>query len=684
MLLVGKAAIYIAVALGAVAGCIALWSTRDEDREELGVNAYWLSVIVFVALTVAIIILLGAFISKDYTFLYVAENSSADMSLFYRIAALWAGQEGSLLLWAWLLAGATAIIAWRRVEERDSLVTNALGVLNILLVFFVAVLITHGGDPFKVAAAGQAVGRGINPLLLHWAMVLHPPTLFVGYAGLAVPFAFALGALIEGDTSKRWLKLSDRWAVGAWLFLSIGIFLGAAWAYVVLGWGGFWGWDPVENSSFLPWLTGTAMLHSFTMWKRRNSFKFWSVSLAGATFFLTLLATYITRSGILSQESTHTFPGEPAFKLVFELFMIATIAATVGLMAWRYYELRSAGFGSGAEGAPEGLLTKEFIYYLNNVFMVLAAVIIGYATLAPVITPALGMQKVSYNAAFYNNLAAPLSIVYLMGLAICPIMSWKRTDPWRMGRLLVWPGAAAALAAVWIVPTFGSNWVGATGMIVAVLAAAAAVQLFVRGALQRSASKGISPFAALGELFLRNRSQAGGYVVHLGVALTVLGTIGSVMYTSESEVSLANKAGAKAWAARIRVEVVGYDKKTYPRMQAAPSTYVVERHTLKLKLAERGGAGELGVVAPILKGYQNNLDQDRGPSPEVDIRWLPLRDVFVTFQGVNTDGTLSVKVTINPLISFVWLGSAILILGTAWAMWPGGAEAQAKTRAEAA
>jgi cytochrome c-type biogenesis protein CcmF len=677
VVLIARVSIYAALLLSAVAAGIAFWSSRDESRADWASNAHRLTVIIFGAVTLSSAVLMAAFILKDYSLTYVAGNSSPDMNVFFRMAAFWAGQEGSLLLWAWFLTGFSALIAWRTVSDAEPLVTVALGILNLIGMFFLIVLATPSGDPFKtVTVAAEAVGRGINPLLLHWAMIAHPPTLFVGYAGLAVPFAFALSALILGDTSRRWLQLSDRYAVAAWLFLTIGIFLGALWAYVVLGWGGFWGWDPVENSSFLPWLAGTAMLHSFTVWKRREGFKRWAVGLASASFFLTLLATYITRSGII--QSAHTFEGDPVFKFLFEVFMWIVVLATVALLIYRRHELSQ-------EGEPEdqlmagSFLSKDFVYYLNNVILTVVTLVVTYATLAPAITrwlvaalPALAQAirltgEISYKPEFYNSLAAPISTVYVALMAICPLLAWRRTDREKFGRLLLWPAAATAVGAVPILLFFGSNAMGATGMIFAVLAAATAIQMFVRGALNRAKSKQESIPAALGGLFLRNRVQTGGYLVHLGIALTLIGVIGTNMYGISSDASTTTKKGATFQASGISFKVLDFKETTYPRLDVAPSTYVLSEQKVTLAMSQRGI--DLGTITPISRVYQSNADSGQGPSPKVDIRHELFRDVFVILQQAQS-GTLFLTVKVNPLISLVWFGSIVLVLGTAWAAWP--------------
>lgn len=669
MILLGKVAMYAGLFMAVAAAGVAFWSASREDRRDYAPNAYWLTVVVFAVITAACLVLLIGFIAKDYGIAYVAENSSPDMSLFYRIAAFWAGQEGSLLTWLWMLAGMSALIAWRNVEKDEELVTLALGVLNVVAVFFLIVLVTQAGDPFKVSPPGEAIGRGINPLLLHWAMVVHPPTLFVGYAGLTIPFAFAIATLLAGDASRRWLALASRWSVVAWFFLSVGIFLGALWAYVVLGWGGFWGWDPVENSSFIPWLTATAMLHSFTVWRRRNAFKFWALGLAGVTFFLTILATYVTRSGII--QSAHTFPGDAVFKILFEVFMVLILATTAGLLIWRRHEFHSPAFGDGEDGAAHGFFNKEFMYYLNNVVMSVVAAIITYATLAPAITRLFG-EEINYKPEFYNALAAPISVAYMVVLALCPVVAWKKNDPSRFVRLLAWPAAATVLAGIPIVLAFRSNLLGMTGMLVSVFVIATVVQVYVKGAAQKAASKGIGFGGALVDLFRRNRSQTGGYLVHIGIGVTMIGIIGSMMYATTDNIAIGRKPGSKTKApvSGMTVEVVKLDKLTRPRLEIAPSTYVIEQQTLTLKLTDTKSGRSLGRIKPMLKAYQNNMDRDQGPSAQVDIRAEPTRDVFVIYEGQVDEDLLKLQVKINPLISLVWLGSIILIIGTGWAAWP--------------
>lgn len=676
ILLLGKIAIYAGLLLAVIAAGIAFYSARDDKRKELAANAYWLTVVVFGAVTVASGILLAGLILKIYTWAYVAEYSSPDMSVFFRIAAFWAGQQGSLLLWAWMLTGMSAIVAFSKVKDGDRIVTYALSVLNAVAAFFFVVLVTPAGSPFEPVAAGQGVAQGINPLLLHWAMIAHPPTLFLGYAGLTIPFAFGIATLLAGDSSRRWLKLAGRWSVLAWLFLSIGIFLGALWAYVVLGWGGFWGWDPVENSSFIPWITGTAMLHSFTMWRRRGTFKVWSIALASATFFLTLLATFITRSGIV--QSAHTFPGDVVFKWLFAGFMAIVAVGTVGLLIWRRKDLHSPAFGARGEGAPaESLFSREFVYYLNNTVLCLVAAVITVATLMPALSRAFTGNEVSLSADWYNSLAAPISAAYLVLLAICPLIAFRRQDPAKFFKSLIWPAVPTVVLAVPIVMAFGSRWLGALGMIIAVFAGSVVVSVFVRGSLQKAKAKGANPLSALGDLFARNRTQTGGFVVHFGIALTLIGVIGAMMFATTDNVAIGKRPGDKTVASGLAMTVVSYKQIHNPQLADAPQTYVLDRQDLTLKLSDPKTGAPQGTISPSNIGYQQNVMNARannesggGLTPKVDIKAEPLRDVYVILQGQTDTGLLSLQVKINPLVSFVWIGSIILVLGTAWASWP--------------
>ena len=365
--------------LSSVVAAIALILGRNqgESQGEGATNVGYLATFGALAFyTIACAVMLSALFRQDFTFLYVAENHSTDVSnlrWLYTLSGLWAGREGSLMFWAWLLSMFAAYVAYKRMQVTDALSNMGVMVTNVILALFgAAMLFSQPNNPFKASPPEMLGPNGellaqtaMNPLLQHWAMILHPPTLFVGYAGMAIPFAFAIAAIIVNDGSKLWVQIVDRITVFAWLFLGAGIGLGAIWAYVVLGWGGYWAWDPVENASLLPWLTGVGLLHSFTVYRRRNGFKRWAVGMASVTFAVVILGTFITRSGIV--QSVHAFQEDPVSLYLFLFMILGSLVAGLGGMYWR-------GATFAADDQFESLTSKEAAYYFNNVLMLVATI----------------------------------------------------------------------------------------------------------------------------------------------------------------------------------------------------------------------------------------------------------------------------------------------------------------------
>ncbi len=657
MIFVGKLALY----LGAVISLVLLFAmptfAKDRRKADAVRSCYQWIIGIFGALTASILVLLAAFIVGDYSFQYVASYSSADMSVVFRMAALWAGHEGSLLLWAWLVAAFSAAIAVFRMKKLERLDTYALIVMNAVQFFFLAVL-TLAADPF-VQSQGAAVGQGINPLLLHWAMILHPPTLFVGYAGLTVPFAYAMAAAWTRDPSSKWISHTHRWSVFSWMLLSIGIFLGALWAYVVLGWGGYWGWDPVENASLLPWLTATAMLHSFTVYKRRESMKLWSLALTVVTFLLVIVATFITRGGIL--QSVHAFEPNLVLRYLFVGFIALVAIASGQVISSRYYL-----FKSGEQLTT--LSSKEFMYFANNLILLAGAIILLGATMLPVFGgPTLKPET-------YNTIAQPIGLVYIAILAICPMFGWRKTDPVKFRNYAIYPGvatlaAAAPLFIYWqnlgsmvrgIDPSATASPLGYVGLLLSVFAFTGGLVLFGNGAAAKAKRSGRNFVSALGSLFVENRAQAGGYLSHLGVAIILAGLVGSSMFVGDINQVLPNKKGST-------LDIPGYQLRLDNVASRQEPGKTIEVGTFDLIDAKTGKVQKK--LAP------QNVINKTGPAAgqntrNVDIEYQPFQDIFIIFGGTNPDKTVSVNVKINPLIMFVWVGSGILILGMAIAMWP--------------
>jgi cytochrome c-type biogenesis protein CcmF len=653
-----------------------------EKHGESATNAGYIATFVIAGTTtLANLILVFAFFRQDWTFMYVVSNHSTDVSnlaWLFKLSGWWAGREGSLLFWAWVLTIFTAYIAWKRMGVTDKLSNIGLAVTNFVQLFFLAALFIPTNNPFQVTPAGMVDATGklltnaaMNPLLQHWAMILHPPTLFIGYAGLTIPFAFALAAVFIGDGSKRWVELVDRITVFSWLMLGIGIGLGAIWAYVVLGWGGYWAWDPVENASLLPWLTGVAMLHSFTVYRRREGFKRWAVMMSSVSFMLVLLGTWITRSGVLGEgASVHTFQADPLSLWLFLSMMVASVAVpAIGLY------VRKEQFAGNDDF--ESLTSKESSYYFNNVIMLFAALVVAAMTMAPAL-----FKGLSFGPPSYDLLARPFGIVYVAIMAVCPILSWRKTDGPTFWKRAKWPLAmggviSAGLLTIWatvILPNYSPDpkrlaalkgLAGAMpiidhteaviGLLVAGLAIALPLYLFFDGARKRAASKGESFGGALLRILTKSRTQSGGYLTHLGIGVILVGLIGSAMYVKDLQLSTGAAPGSKFSAGGYEFVLKGIEQNT---LKNGDVKTVVNLDIMR-------GTTKVGTSQP--GSLQYAVQQQTRLN--ADVHSEIFRDVFVAFQGQQGE-SLSFNVKINPMIWWTWIGFLMTCIGAGLASWP--------------
>lgn len=646
--------------------------------------------------TIATMVLVVGFFRSDWSLLYVVENHSTDissLSWLYKLSGVWAGREGSLLFWAWLISVFSAYVAYRRMEVTDALSNMGIMVTNVVLSLFAAVMLfAESNFPFKATPAEFIGANGellttaaMNPLLQHWAMVIHPPTLFIGYAGLTIPFAFALAALIVNDASDAWVRIVDRITVFAWLFLGAGIGLGSVWAYVVLGWGGYWGWDPVENASLLPWLVGVALIHSFTIYRRRDSFKKWALVLAAAAFSYVILGTFITRSGLVTA-SVHAFGDVD--KVSVAVFGFLIIAPFVTMIAGIF--LRGDSF-SGADEF-ESLTSKEAAYYFNNVIMLVAATLVAYLTVTSALPAWMPLGKQAVSITSYDMLARPIGILYALILAACPILSWRKTDGAQFWSRVKFPliGAAvifAALVAEWAInlrpiytamvagggdlaakftafgPEIVYDTIALLGFFAGSIIIANAVYMFVQGARKRAEAKGESFGVALGNIMFKSRTQSGGYIAHLGMGIILIGLVGSAMYVREVDIFVPNTVG----------ETMTVDNYTFTfkGMSEEPFANGDSKSFANFDVKRDGKA--IGSIKP---GMTFFAGRPEGMNRRLDAAVLsePLRDVFLVWQGNQNDQSgaevLSMNVKINPLIWFTWAGFFILMLGSALAAYP--------------
>jgi cytochrome c-type biogenesis protein CcmF len=613
------------------------------DRKDLLRNGYYAVYAFFLTTIVAGAVLLQAFLNKDFGFAYVAENSDASLSTFYRIAGFWAGQQGSFLLWLLLIAIVAVAIALLDLSKVERLTGGAVMVLCIVGGVFAALMVFDAGsNPFLKAEAGVQP-FGLNPLLLHPGMVLHPPALFIGYVGLAVPFAFAISALLLGRADKAWVRLSQKWAVAGWLFLSLGIGLGAWWAYVVLSFGGYWAWDPVENTSLVPWLTATALLHAFTLYKARGLFKHWALALAALTFFFTILATWTTRTGLIS--SVHAFGRNELLIIILTTFLVVTVAASAGLMAWRWRRFES-------HDQVESLLSRDFLYYLTNLLLTLFAVAIAFGT---VVVPLAFDRTVGLDT--YNAIAQPLGVVVLALIALCPLLAWRKTEGAELRKTLILPLVTAALSVpLWLYLGFQSNLWGFLGLVVCGFAVGAVIQFVLRSA-RRAAGPGKSLWAGMGRAFTGSRTRTAAYLVHFGMILVVAGLIGSNVYKHEETALVKVRAGETA-------SIAGYTL-TYTGMKGSTGPQDSTRSIATFDVTRDGA--QIGTLAPHTDVYPMS-----GAAVRAVILGQPFEDLFVVTDEPfdSTSKLIRLRMVIFPLIRWVWIGSILLCAGAAVSLWP--------------
>ncbi|MTD47565.1 heme lyase CcmF/NrfE family subunit [Conexibacter sp. W3-3-2] len=568
------------VALAGLAS--ALRAARRGDRRYLEVARR--SVIASAGLAASAMLLLeAAYVRDDFDFALVAGNSSTTTPLYYKLTAVWSTQAGSLLLWLCVL-GAMSVVAVRNFrDEHRELEPITVAVLLAVSAFF-AFLMVFYASPFDASPVGTSQGAGLQPLLRYPLMALHPIALYLGYAGATVPFAYAVAALARGRLDASWLTAVRRYAMLAWMFLAAGLVLGSRWSYAELGWGGYWGWDPVENAALLPWLTATAFIHSSVIQERRGMLKIWNVSLVAATFVLSLVGTFLVRSGIL--DSIHAF-GASTLGVPFLLLIAATIALSVGLIVWRVPQLRS-------EHRLDGILSRETVFLLNNVILVGLAFVVFWGTFFPLISEAVTGTKSALGPPWFELYVTPLGIALVLLLAIGPNLAWKRTRPRALARVLRVPALLAVIAAAAAVSLGTSSTSAVLTTLGAALIVAASTQELARAATARAAATGAGRRRSALDVVRRNRRRYGGYLTHVGFATMLLGV--AISGASKSGRDITMRPGDEVTVAGYRV--------AYER----PTTSVrSEKIAFGTSLSIWRGGRRLGTLSPA-REYYPSLD----------------------------------------------------------------------------
>ncbi|MDO9085581.1 MAG: heme lyase CcmF/NrfE family subunit [Anaerolineaceae bacterium] len=618
----------------------------------------------FPLLTITVISLIALLVNQNYEVQYVYNVTSSTMPLYLKITALWGGQAGSLVFWAWLMSAFGSAVTLRRWDRDLDLLPWVIVVTSVTLAFFLFMVIAFE-NPFirfwttttgrelvaMFAPAGSQLihpfdGRGLNPLLRHPGMVIHPPMLYLGFVSFVIPYAFGFAALITGRKDDRWIRLTRRWTLVAWMFLSIGLILGSRWAYDVLGWGGYWAWDPVENAAFMPWLSGTAFLHSVMIQEKRGLFKRWNMILVILTYSLVIFGTFLTRSGVLS--SVHAF-AQSAIGPMFFIFIGVSFIISLALLIKRWDELRS-------EGVMTSLLSRESLFLINNLLFIGILVVVFWGTVYPLISELFTGQKVTVGPPFYNSTTGPLFGGLLLLMGIAPLSAWGHSTWKTLGKAL-WLPAAASLILLTVLIISGIRSVGALiGIWLASLAAFVTLYEFWRGMAARHRRSGENYLTAFWKLTFRNRRRYGGYIIHLSVVFMAIGIIGIELFQTETQGRLAPGES---------MSLAGYTV-TYKNL--AEFDVADGRNVARAVLSVSKNGRDLGELYPRRDFYYDSQQPMTIPGVRSTIE-DDLYIILVNWEQISSRGA-TFKVFHNPLINWLWFGGILLVIGSFIAAWP--------------
>ena len=637
----GYAATVAALAL-ALFGCIAAAVGASTERHALVVSSERAAIGVWLLVTAGMLLLVYAFLTFDFSVRYVASNTNRGTPFYYRITALWGSLEGSIILWTWMLSLYTLIVVGQYRRRQPKFYPWVLAVMLAVAGFFLLVM-TIPAPPFDRLTPVPADGRGLNPLLEDSGMITHPVALYLGFTGFTVPFAFAMAALIIGRTGDEWITITRRWTIVAWYFLSLGLLIGGWWSYHVLGWGGYWAWDPVENAAVMPWLTGTAFLHSVMIQERRHMLKLWNLTLIILTFGLTLFGTFLTRSGIIG--SVHAFTQGSVGQFFLGFLALAMLGA-FSLLAWRLDRLRS-------HSELDSVFSRESAFLLNNLFLIAAAFTVFFGTVFPLISEAVKGVKVSVGAPFFNLVNIPifLSLLFLMGIG--PLIAWRRASAENLKRNFLMPVAAGVVAAAVLRLLGVGNTVVLVCLALVVFVTGTIVLDFYRASRARRRTGDGWLEATWGLLHRQNR-RYGGFVIHLGILVIAVGVAGSQAWSVQTETSL--ERGQSMELAGYHIRFDGLEPSDESNHFKVTGAFTVSN-----------GRRAMTMLHPAKKFYP----QEQTPIAAVDYRLGLIEDLYLVLGDFAQDGShATIKVQVNRMVSWLWIGGLILTLGAALAILP--------------
>jgi len=650
VILVGELSLWVALLMAVWAATVSFagGQMRRADLIESGERA------IYATLAMVVLASLGlwtALLTHDFSIRYVASYTSANLPKVYTIAAFWGGQSGSLLFWVLILSIFSAIALWTNRTRNRELMPYVTGTLALILVFFLA-MICLGSNPFERLDFIPLDGRGLNPQLQNPGMAIHPPNLYFGYVGTSIPFAFAIAALLTRRLDAEWLAAVRRWALLSWFFNTVGIVLGMWWAYVELGWGGYWAWDPVENASLLPWLVNTAFLHSIMVQEKRGMLRKWNVTLVVSAFLLSIFGTFITRSGVIS--SVHSFAQSPVGKW-FAGFLILAIVVTAYLVSTRLQDLRSTA-------VLESMVSREAAFLYNNLVLVGIAFSVLWGTLFPIISEAVRGNKITVGPPFFNTVNIPLGLLLLLLTGIGPLIAWRRASVANLKRQFLIPVATAVAIGILFFALGVHNLAALLSFTFGGLVLATIVQEFYKGVNARHHMYGESRVIALPRLVARNRRRYGGYIVHFGVVV-VFAAFAGLAFKREFDLTLNpgdSKTVTDAWGHRWTFLSQGISRYT-----------VLNRDVTAIALDVTRDGKPAGVITSEKRQHVDSRGEPTfEPSTEVGIMGSFKQDVYVVLAGVRGADDAEIRVTFNPLVRWVWLGGTLMALGGLVVMWP--------------
>ncbi len=599
--------------------------------------------------TAASAVLISLLIGGDYRLAYVASHTDRAMPAIYKFTAWWGGQEGSLLFWSWLLATYSAVVVYTNRRKFREMMPIVISIMMATLAFFVG-MITFVASPFQVLTSGgrgiidAGDGSGLSPLLQWWTMAIHPPFLYLGYVGFTVPFAFAMASLITKQPGEGWIHTTRRWAIVTWLFQSTGILLGMGWAYTVLGWGGYWGWDPVENASLMPWITATAFLHSVMMQEKKGMMKIWNMVLVSATFLLSILGTTLTRTGLVA--SVHAFAQSPV-KPYFTTFLITAVALTAFAIIKNLPYLKS-------DVKLESVVSRESSFLFNNLILLASCFAVLWGTLFPVIMEALTGEKETIDAPYYNRVNIPIALFLIFLTGVGPLIAWRKSSISSLKRAFLIPALTGLLVTA-VLAAAGIHQIApliSFGLCAFVLATI--ITEFWKGSRAIQAKEHLPLPQAAFQLTWRNTRRYGGYLVHMGIVMMFIGFTGSA-FTQHETRNLG--LGESLRFGHYDLKLINVNNSETPEYQFSRATLSVSRN-----------GKEIDQLSPEIRLYKNSQEQNS----VIGIRRRPNEDLYINFSGVLPDNSKATfQMYIFPLVSCIWGGYYVLLFGTIICLIPG-------------